>query len=55
MNLLLERRDVDPYSADSNGRTPLSFAASGGHEFLMKLLMGGLDVELAAEGCVNPY
>jgi ankyrin repeat protein len=40
INLLLWTGNVDIYSRDTNGKTPLSLAASGGHATLVKLLLG---------------
>ena len=37
--LLLEREGVDADSKDSNGRTPLSWAAENGREAVVKLLL----------------
>ena len=45
MKLLLEREDVNPNTPNSNGRTPLSFAAERGLEGLVKLLLEREDVD----------
>ena len=39
MKLLLERKEVNPDSPDSSGRTPLSFATMRGYEGIVKLLL----------------
>ena len=36
--LLLGRADVEINSKDTNGRTPLSWAAANGHEVIVRLL-----------------
>jgi ankyrin repeat protein len=38
VELLVERDDVEADSKDEYGRTPLSWAAVGGHEAVVKLL-----------------
>jgi len=37
--MLLEREDVNPDRGDESGKTPLSWAASGGHEEIVRLLL----------------
>ena len=44
VKLFLERGDVDPNSPDNSGQTPLSFAASIGHEGAVKLFLEHGDV-----------
>lgn len=39
MKLLLEHEDVDPDLADTDSRTPLSYAAGAGAESVVKLLL----------------
>ena len=39
MKLLLKREDIDTDSPDRDGRIPLSFAASGRHEKVVKILL----------------
>jgi ankyrin repeat protein len=43
--LLVERDDVETDSKDNDGRTPLSRAAWGGREAVVKLLLERDDVE----------
>ena len=42
--MLLKRSDVDPNTADEDGRTPLSLAAGGGHWEIAKILLQRSDV-----------
>ena len=44
VGLLLKSHRVDPDTPDSCGRTPLSFAAFGGHEDVVNVLLGSGDV-----------
>ncbi|PWW73261.1 ankyrin, partial [Tuber magnatum] len=44
VKLLLERRDIDPNTADSSGRTPLPWAAERGHGGIVKLILDRDDV-----------
>jgi len=43
-DLLLRKRYVNRDSLSKSGRTPLSWAAQKGHEGIVKLLLGGEDV-----------
>ena len=47
VKLLLDTGEVDINSRDYSSRTPLSFAAQGGHETVVKLLLdtGEVDVD----------
>ncbi|QMW34992.1 hypothetical protein G4B84_010483 [Aspergillus flavus NRRL3357] len=47
VEILLQTEDIDVDSKDSNGRTPLSWAAENGYEMIVKLLLdtGRVDVE----------
>jgi len=47
VKLLLETGKVDVDSQGKDGRTPLSWAAAGGHEVVVKLLLetGKVDVD----------
>ena len=42
--MLLKREDVSPGTAGASGRTPLSWAAWGGHEGVVEMLLGREDV-----------
>jgi ankyrin repeat protein len=44
VKLLLATDRVDPDSKDSNGRTPLWWAAGNGHEAVVKLLESCYDL-----------
>ena len=44
VQLLLRRNDVNPDKPDNGGRTPLSWAAEGGHSGIVEMLLGAHDV-----------
>jgi hypothetical protein len=44
---------AEPDSRDSNGRTPLSWAAEQGHEKVVKLLLGREDVSVDSKDCLD--
>jgi len=44
VKILLGREEVNPDNPDNGGRTPLSYAASGGHEGVAKILLGREEV-----------
>jgi len=45
--MLLERKDIAADVADKHGRTPLSWAAGNGNDYVVKMLLARDDV--------NPY
>ena len=42
--MLLEQNDVNPNTADEDGRTPLSLAAEGGYEGIAEMLLQRSDI-----------
>ncbi|KAF5266248.1 hypothetical protein FOXYS1_2916 [Fusarium oxysporum] len=52
---LLLKRGANPYLRDTDGRTPLSWAAEGGHETVVRLLVEkGADIESKDDGGRTP-
>ena len=56
MKLLVVTAGVDADSKDKDGRTPLSWAAAGGHEAVVKLLVAtaGVDADSKDESGQTP-